>query len=106
MFKFKEITVEVNRCYHVIQQSPNLKVMGWNESKLHHWRPLNIWEVHQSYIPTVLRRGVHFVLSAKIANLFKGEGKVKAQRRVETAQKRRQALERWLPKQHNLAVHR
>ena len=26
--KFKKITVEVNRCYHVIQQSPNLKVMG------------------------------------------------------------------------------
>jgi len=106
MFKFKEIAVEVNRCYHVIQQPPDFKLMGWNESKLHHWRPLNIWEVHHCSIPTVLRRGVQFVLTAKIVNLFKAEGKVNAQRRAETAQKRRQALERWLAEQHNLAVHR
>jgi hypothetical protein len=106
MFKFKEIAVEVNRCYHVIQQSPDFKVMRWNESELYHWRPLNIWEVHHCSIPTVLRRGVQFVLTAKIVNLFKAEGKVNAQRRAETAQKRRQALERWLAEQHNLAVHR
>ena len=36
MFKFKEIAVEVNRCYHVIQQPPDFNVMGGNESKLHH----------------------------------------------------------------------
>ena len=106
MFKFKETTVEVNRCYHVIQQSPNFKVMGWNESKLHHWRPLNVWEVHHCSIPTVLRRGVQFVLTAKMVNLFKGEGKVNVPRRAEMAQKRRQALERWLAEQHNLTVHR
>ncbi len=91
MFKFKEIAVEVNRCYHVIQQPPDFKLMGGNESNLHHWRPLNIWEVHHCCIPTVLRRGVQFVLTAKIVNLFKAEGKVNAQRRAETAQKRRQA---------------
>lgn len=61
------------------------------ESELYHWRPLNIWEVHHCSIPTVLRRGVQFVLTAKIVNMFKGEGKVNAQRRAETAQKRRQA---------------
>ena len=32
--KFKKITVEVNRCYHVIQQSPNFKVMGWIDPPL------------------------------------------------------------------------
>jgi seryl-tRNA synthetase len=76
MFKFKEIAVEVNRCYHVIQQPPDFNVMGGNESNLHHWRPLNIWEVHHCSIPTVLRRGVQFVLTAKIVNLFKAEGKL------------------------------
>ena len=91
MFKLKKFTVEVNRCYHLIQQSPNFKVMGWNESELYHWRPLNIWEVHHCSIPTVLRHGVQFVLTAKIVNLFKGEGKINAQRRAETAQKRSQA---------------
>jgi seryl-tRNA synthetase len=91
MFKFKEIAVEVNRCYHVIQQPPDFNVMGGKESNLHHWRPLNIWEVHHCCIPTVLRRGVQFVLTAKFVNLFKAEGKVNAQRRAETAQKRRQA---------------
>jgi len=91
MFKFKEIAVEVNRCYYVIQQPPDFNVMGGNESNLHHWRPLNIWEVHHCSIPTVLRRGVQFVLTAKIVNLFKAEGEVNAQRRAETAQKRRQA---------------
>ena len=62
--------------------------------------------MHHCSIPPVLRRGVQFVLTAKTVNLFQGEGKVNAQRRAEMAQKRIQALERWLAEQHNLAVHR
>jgi DNA repair exonuclease SbcCD ATPase subunit len=104
MFKFKEIAIEVNRHYHAIQQFPNFKVIGWNESRLAHWRPLNIWEVHYSAIPAVVRRGSRFVLTAKIVDLFKAEWEVDVQRRAEAAQKRREALERWLAEKHNRAV--
>lgn len=106
MLKFKEIAVEVNRRYHVIQQPSDFKVMGWNESRLHYWRPLNIWEVHYSAIPAVVRRRSKFVLTAKIVDLFKAESEVDAQRRAEAAQKRREALEHWLAEQHNRAVRR
>jgi DNA repair exonuclease SbcCD ATPase subunit len=105
MLKFKEIALEVNRDYHLIQQPSDFKVMGWNESRPHYWKPLNIWEVHYSVIPAVVRRGSKFVLTAKIVNLFKAEWEVDTQRRAEAAQKRREALERWLVEQHNCAVH-
>ncbi len=104
ILKFKEIAVEVNRGYHAIQQPPNFRAMGWDESRLHYWRPSNIWEVHYSAIPTVVRRGAKFVLTAKIIDMFKAEREVDAQQRAKAAQKSREALEQWLTGQNQHAV--
>jgi len=75
MFKFKEIAVEVNRNYHLIQQHPNLRLTTWDQSKLRCSRPLNMWDVHSSTIPTVVRRGAKFILTAKMVDLFNVERK-------------------------------
>ena len=63
---FKEVAVEVNRCYHLIQQLQNID----NKSKPNRWRPLNIWEIHFLSLPTVIRRGTRFIIVKKIINLF------------------------------------
>ena len=73
MFKFKEIAVEVNGNYHLIQQPPNLRITEWDKSKKGGWKPLNIWDVHSSIIPTVIRRGAKFILTVKMVDLFNTE---------------------------------
>lgn len=102
MLIFKEVAVEVNCCSHILQQLSNSQGMEWNESTLRHSRPLNIWEVHNSSIPIVLKRGTKFLLTAKIVNLFQAEQTVDSNTKARAAQKRRNALEAWLAKQHTL----
>lgn len=102
MVKFTEIAVEVNQDYHVIQQPLNLKVIPVNESRLHNCLPTNIWELHHlATIPTLVKRGSQFVMSAKNVDLFQSEGTVDARRRAKAAQKRREALESWLVEQRS-----
>ncbi|RUS95005.1 hypothetical protein DSM106972_091650 [Dulcicalothrix desertica PCC 7102] len=69
LFTFKEIAVEVNRNYHLLQQHLNLKVAKLNKSK-RRLIPLNIWDVHDLSIPNVVRRGTKFILTKQIVNLF------------------------------------
>lgn len=69
MFCFKEIAVKVNRDYHLIQQTFNLSLTKLDKSK-RRLRPLNIWEIHDSSIPTVIRRGAKFILTKTTVNLF------------------------------------
>ena len=95
MLKFKEIAADVNRSYHEIQQPQPPK----NKSEQNNFRPLNIWEVHCSSVPVVIRRGAKFILTEKIINLFKAESQIDATKQAETAQKRRKALEHWLIRQ-------
>jgi|GEM_PF-2852879 DNA repair exonuclease SbcCD ATPase subunit len=73
MIQFKEIAVEVNRNYHLIQLPPFLRQIKSDKSKLNCWRPLNIWDVHSSSIPTVVRRGAKFILTVKMVDLFNAE---------------------------------
>ncbi len=70
MLSFKEIAVEVNRNYHLIQQTFNFSLMKLDQSK-RRLRPLNIWDIHSSTIPTVVRHGAKFILTKKIVDLFK-----------------------------------
>lgn len=69
MFSFKEIAVEVNRNYHLMQQSFNLSLTKLDQSK-RRLRHLNIWDIHDSSIPTVIRCGAKFILTKKIVDLF------------------------------------
>ncbi|MBD2445602.1 hypothetical protein H6G76_00250 [Nostoc sp. FACHB-152] len=102
MLNFTKVAVEVNRCYHILQQHSNAQDIEWNESTLRHPRPLNIWEVHNSSIPIVIKRGTKFILTAKVVNLFPSEQAVDAKTKAIIAQKRRNSLENWLAKQHTL----
>ncbi|MFH7026465.1 MAG: hypothetical protein ACHBN1_13915 [Heteroscytonema crispum UTEX LB 1556] len=104
MLKFKEIAVEVNRGYHLIQLHSESEEIESNESKVDSYFPINIWQVHYSEIPTVIKRGFQFILTAKKVDMFKAEREIDVQKRAEAAQKRRKALERWLTEKHKPAV--
>jgi hypothetical protein len=66
MHNFKNIAVEINSYYH--QQQLNLN----NHDKIKSKRiPLNIWDIHFSSIPTIIKRGTKFIIVEKIVNLFK-----------------------------------
>lgn len=68
MHNFKSVAVEVNKNYHQQQlNSNNLK----NNLKPNRWIPLNIWDIHFSSIPTIIKRGTKFIIVEKIVNLFK-----------------------------------
>jgi hypothetical protein len=100
MSNFKEIAVEVNRSYQTLQQLSDSQLMEWNESTLRHSRPLNIWEVHNTSIPIIVKRGKKFILTTKIVNLFQSEVEIDVKSKERTAQKRRSALEAWLVQQN------
>ncbi|MBF2063545.1 MAG: hypothetical protein IGS39_03800 [Calothrix sp. C42_A2020_038] len=68
MRNFKEVAVEVNRCYHICQQ---LESSHQNQPKPHRWTPLNIWDIHFSSIPAIIKRGNKFIFVEKVINLFK-----------------------------------
>ncbi len=96
MCSFKEIAWEANQAYHAIQQTPDLKAMEKDESKLSRWRPFDILEIDCPVVPTVVRRGSRFVLRAKTVEfLADREGDV-VTGDAKSAQQRREALERWL----------
>jgi hypothetical protein len=103
MLKFKEIAVEVNRGYHLIQLHSDSEETESNESKIDSDFPINIWQVHYSAIPTVIKRGFQYILTAKNVDMFKAE-KEDVQKRAEAAQKRRKALENWLTDKHKPVV--
>lgn len=71
ILKFKEIAVEVNKTYHLIQQSQD---KSKQQSHRYRLRPSNIWEIHHSSIPTIIRRGAKFILSAKTIDMFPKKG--------------------------------
>ncbi|MEG4633287.1 hypothetical protein QUB56_27525 [Microcoleus sp. AR_TQ3_B6] len=96
MLQFKKIASETNKAYCAIQEPPNLKVRGREQPILHGWRPLSIWQVHQSIVPTVVKQRAVFVLTAKIVDLFQSDRERDVQRLAESAQRRRKALENWL----------
>lgn len=97
MLKFKKIAIETNRAYRAIQQSLDLKAMDMEQpTKLHHWRPLSIWQVHDSVVPAVVKQRAGFVLTARIVDLFQAQREGDAQRLAEAAQHRRKIFERWL----------
>lgn len=96
MLKFKKIASETNKAYCAIQEPPNLKVIAREQPILHGWKPLCIWQVHQSIVPTVVKQREVFFLTAKIVDLFQSERERDVQRLAEAAQRRRKALENWL----------
>lgn len=96
IFHFKEIALEVNQAYHAIQQPLDLKATGGDELRRFHWRPLNIWEVHSSAIPTIVRHKAGFILTVKTVDLFKAERESNFQRRAKAAQRCNEAFQRWL----------
>ncbi|MEJ1932933.1 hypothetical protein WDZ92_22220 [Nostoc sp. NIES-2111] len=100
MSNFKEIAVKVNRSYQDLQLLPNSQLMEWNESTLRQSRPLNIWEVHDTSIPIVVKRGKKFILTTKIVNLFPAEA-IDDKTKARAAQKCRSSLEAWLVKQNS-----
>jgi DNA repair exonuclease SbcCD ATPase subunit len=73
MLNFKEIAVDINHKYHLMQQFQNLLTNQDNTAKLHRQRPLNIWEIHSSILPSVVRQGSKFIITSRIVNLFKSE---------------------------------
>lgn len=96
ILQFKEIALEVNQPYQAIQQPLELKTPGNDELRRFRWRPLNIWEVHYSKVPTVVRHKTGFVLTAKTIDLFNAEGELEFQKQIKAAQRRREAFESWL----------
>ncbi|WP_427158661.1 hypothetical protein ACQFX9_22565 [Aliinostoc sp. HNIBRCY26] len=93
---FKEIAVEINRSYHLLQESYHIKPREQKATKPP--RPANIWEVHNSAIPVVVKQGKKFILTTKTVNLFQAEESVDVKAQARTAQKRRKSLEAWLTK--------
>lgn len=65
MLHFKEIAVDINHKYHLIQRSQHLLT-----NQVYRQSPLNIWEIHASTLPTVVQHGAKFILTAKIVDLF------------------------------------
>jgi predicted nucleic acid-binding protein len=59
MRHFKDVAVEVNRYYHIQQK---VESDTNNPSKKNHSYPLNIWDVHFSSIPAVIKRGNKFII--------------------------------------------
>jgi hypothetical protein len=104
MLKFKEIAVEVNQGYHLIQLHSDSEEIEYHQSKLNSDFPINIWQIHYSAIPTVIKRGFQFILTAKNVDMFKAERQIDVQKRAEAAQKRRKALERWLIEKHKSVI--
>ncbi len=98
--KFKEVAVEVNKDYHLLQQPRHYKEASVNEAKKHKCKTLNIWEIHNPVVPSIVRRGAKFILTTKAVNLFGSEQEIDVAMRAEAAQKRREALENWLTEQH------
>jgi len=96
MLQFKKIATETNKAYCAIQEPPKLKVMARKQPILYGWRPLCIWQVHQSIVPTVVKQRAVFILTAKMVDLFQSERERDVQRLAEAAQRRRKALENWL----------
>jgi phage FluMu protein Com len=93
---FKEIAIEVNRCYHLLQQPSGIKQESFEQPKKHHCKTLNIWEVHAPSVPTVVRRGAKFIVTSRKINMFNTKDENDTQIRAEIAQERRQNLEKWL----------
>ncbi|MBW4507538.1 MAG: hypothetical protein KME64_13645 [Scytonematopsis contorta HA4267-MV1] len=102
--KFKEVAVEVNKDYHLLQQPRHYKETSLDEAKKHKCKTLNIWEVHNPAVPSIVRRGAKFILTTKTVNLFNSEQEVYTAMRAEAAQKRREALENWLTEQHKSVI--
>lgn len=73
MLHFKDIALDINHKYHLMQQSQNLLTNQGDTPKLHRQRPLNIWEIHSSTLPDVVRQGAKFILTSRIVDLFKSE---------------------------------
>jgi hypothetical protein len=96
ILQFKEIALEINQSYQAIQQPLELKTPENDELKRFRCRPLNIWEVHYSKVPTVIRHNTRFVLTAKTIDLFKAQGELEFQKKIKAAQSRREAFESWL----------
>ncbi len=71
--KFQEIAVEVNRDYHLLQRLSNSEPIVLNQSKRYRCRPLNIWEIHNSTIPIVVKHGNKFILTKRNINLVNVE---------------------------------
>ncbi len=100
MLKFKKIASETNKAYCAIQEPLNLKAMAIEQPIISHgWRPLCIWQVHHSSVPTVVKQRAVFVLTAKIVDLFQSERERDVRRLAESARCRRKALENWLAEQ-------
>lgn len=102
MLKFKQTAIETNCAYRAIQQPPDLKAMGMEQPNFHRWRPLSIWQVNYSSVPTVVKERGRFVLTARIVDLFQAEREKDAQRRAEAAQHSRKTFERWLSERRKL----
>ncbi len=67
---FKNVAVEVNKHYHQQQLQSNNHNHN-SISKSNRRIPLNIWDIHFSSIPTIIKRGTKFIIVEKIINLFK-----------------------------------
>ncbi len=96
IFNFAQIAKEINIVYQAIQQPPDPKVLGLDESRCHRLRPLNIWEVYYLKVPKIMRRGYRFFLTSKVVGLFAADGQEATQIKAKESQNRREALERWL----------
>lgn len=59
-------------------------------------RPANIWEIHHTAVPQVIRRGSRFILTAKSLDLSVTDSGAHGQERARHARRRREALEQWL----------
>lgn len=68
MHNFKNVAVEVNKHYHQQQLNQNNKEDNTTSNRR---IPLNIWDIHFSSIPTIIKRGTKFIIVEKIVNLFK-----------------------------------
>ncbi|BAZ09174.1 hypothetical protein NIES4071_09800 [Calothrix sp. NIES-4071] len=67
MHNFKSVAVEVNKHYHQQQlQSNNHDISKYNRRI-----PLNIWDIHFSSLPTIIKRGTKFIIVEKVIKLFK-----------------------------------
>ncbi|RCJ21838.1 hypothetical protein A6770_04170 [Nostoc minutum NIES-26] len=100
MFKFKQIAVKTNKAYWAIQQPPNFS--NKENLKLNYRIPHSIWQIHSSVIPIVSQRDGVFFLTTKTVDLFLQSQEINPEKLAKESQKRRQSLESWLLKMHEL----